>query len=80
MLREKIKQIFLEKQREVLNNKKWDNEDFDGMLQAKLKGTSYYALNNLQDFGAECIAEYLSGNPREIAKTVCKLLLREGKK
>ena len=38
---------------------------------------SYYALNNDGDFIAEAVAEYMSGNPREMAKKVVEILIGE---
>ena len=79
-LKSKIETIYLEKVHQVLENlSNWNYTDSDGMRRAKLQGISYYALANINDFGAECIAEYLSGNARETAKQVCEILLKERK-
>ena len=80
VLKTEIEKIYLEKVNAVLNNIiDWNMQDTEGMKRAKLQGTSYYSLANLQDFGAECIAEFLSGNMRATAKAVCELLLKEKK-
>lgn len=47
------------------------------MKKAKSYGISFYALSSIDDFGAECIAEFFSGNMRETARKVCEILLKE---
>lgn len=37
---------------------------------------SSYALTTPSEFIAECVAEYMNGNPRRVAKTVTELLLK----
>jgi len=74
--REKINKIYLEKYKEILDNKKWNKDDCSKYTKQVMDAeVSFYGLENIQEFGAECIAEYLSGNPRSVAKEVCKILL-----
>lgn len=74
--KKRIEEIFLAKKQEILDNTKWNKDDWSKYTEAVKKAeVSFYSLRDIQEFGAECIAEYLSGNPRSVAKEVCEILL-----
>ena len=56
----------------------WDINDTPEHMKAAGDVISYYALRNEGEFIAESVAEYMAGNPRNIAKQVVEILL-EGK-
>ena len=58
-----------------LGLEKWEKKVPDAVRLKAKDAISYYALHDDGEFIAECIAEYMNGNPREIAKTVVELLL-----
>lgn len=56
------------------NIKKWSKTDKTHFSDAA-KYISYYALETNGEFVAECVAEYLNGNPRTTAQTVVDIIL-----
>ena len=67
---------FISLKQEILDNTKWNKDDWSKYTEAVKKAeVSFYSLRDIQEFGTECIAEYLSGNPRSVAKEVCEILL-----
>jgi hypothetical protein len=55
---------------------KWSMTDSEEHMKAAGNIISYYGLRNDGEFIAECIAEYMGGNPRETAKKVVEILLK----
>lgn len=76
----KLKEIheIREKIMESCGITKWDITDSEEHRKAAGNIISYYALKNDGEFIAESVAEYMGGNPRETAKKVIEILLREG--
>ena len=65
---------------QILNDcgiSEWSVIDSEEHTLAAGKTLSYYALLSDSEFVAECVAEYMSGKPRTIAKTVVDLLIKE---
>ena len=53
----------------------WSRDDTQENKRAAGERLSYYGLNNVQEFMAESIAEYVAGNPRQLATQVVNVLL-----
>lgn len=56
---------------------RWSLADFEHQPAAGGK-ISYYALMDDKEFVAESVAEYMAGKPRDIAKQVIDILLKDG--
>lgn len=54
---------------------KWNMEEDIAIVKKAGEDISYYALYDDGEFIAECVAEYMAGNPRTIAKKVVEILL-----
>ena len=52
----------------------WSIHDTEEIKQKSGEYISYYALRNADEFISEAIAEYMSGNPRQLAKDVVEIL------
>ncbi len=58
---------------------KWVNNDKPetmALLKKSSQYLSYYGLKDSHEFVAECVAEYMGGNPREVAKKCVEIILR----
>lgn len=54
----------------------WSVKDTKEHMKAAGNVISYYALRNDGEFIAEAVAEYMAGNPRDMAKQVVEILLK----
>lgn len=55
---------------------KWSNNGDKAIMKKAAERLSYYALADNSEFIAESVAEYMTGNPRELAREVVRLLLQ----
>lgn len=70
----KIRKMVIEKS--GIDFSKWSKEATIDEMKKAGKYVSYYALENDEEFIAECIAEYLNGNPRDTSEKVVKTILK----
>lgn len=70
----KIRKMVIEKS--GIDFSKWSRESTIDEMKKAGKYVSYYAVENDEEFIAECIAEYMNGNPRDTSKKVIKTILK----